>query len=195
MISHLKGTLEEYGDDWAVIDVNGVGYSVLISESTKNSLPNLGGPLKLLIEAITRNEVQQLCGFSSDEERQWFRLLLNVQGVGAKVALSILSLLSLDDLSKAIINQDSVLIQRTPGVGAKLANRIVLELRDKKTIPLPLISNANDHTQDALAALLTLGYSRQEALNAVRNAQSELGVDQSIGEFIKLALNKVHSGK
>ena len=131
MIGKLKGILDSYGEDFIVIDVNGVGYVVHCSARTLQSLPAAGEAVTLAIETHVREDQIRLFGFQADIEREWFRLLQTVQGVGTKVALSILSTLRPADLASAIALRDKAAITRTPGVGPKVAERIVTELKDK----------------------------------------------------------------
>jgi holliday junction DNA helicase RuvA len=131
MIGKLKGILDSYGEDFVVIDVNGVGYVVHCSARTLQALPAAGEAVELAIETHVREDQIRLFGFLSPGEREWFRLLQTVQGVGTKVALAILSTFKLGDLASAIATRDRAAITRTPGVGPKVAERIVTELKDK----------------------------------------------------------------
>ena len=131
MIGKLKGIIDSYGEDFIVLDVNGVGYLVHCSLRTLQELPGAGQPATLSIETHVREDQIRLFGFLSDVEREWFRLLQTVQGVGAKVALSVLSTLKPGDLASAIALRDKAMVARTPGVGPKVAERIVTELKDK----------------------------------------------------------------
>src|SRR4029077_11200355 len=131
MIGKLKGIIDSYSEDFIVIDVNGVGYVVHCSARTLQALPAAGEPVTLAIETHVREDQIRLFGFLSDVEREWFRLLQTVQGVGAKVALSVLSTLKPAELASAIAVRDKAMVARTPGVGPKVAERIVTELKDK----------------------------------------------------------------
>ena len=131
MIGKLKGVIDSYGDDFIILDVHGVGYVVQCSSRTLQNLPPVGEAAALAIETQVREDAIRLFGFSSDAERDWFRLLQSVQGVGAKVALAILGVLPGGDLATAIATQDKAMVSRAPGVGPKLAARIVAELKDK----------------------------------------------------------------
>src|SRR5213082_4001628 len=131
MIGKLKGIIDSYGEDFIVLDVNGVGYLVHCSARTLQELPGTGQPATLSIETHVREDQIRLFGFLSDIEREWFRLLQTVQGVGAKVALSVLGTLPPSDLANAIALRDKTAVARTPGVGPKVAERIVTELKDK----------------------------------------------------------------
>src|SRR5690348_2892149 len=131
MIGKLKGIIDSYGEDFIIVDVNGVGYVVHCSARALQSLPPTGDPVSLAIETHVREDQIRLFGFQSDIEREWFRLLQTVQGVGAKVALAVLSTLKPSDLASAISLRDKAMVARTPGVGPKVAERIVTELKDK----------------------------------------------------------------
>src|ERR1700750_3101559 len=131
MIGKLKGVIDSYGEDFIVLDVNGVGYLVHCSTRTRQELPGVAQPATLSIETHVREDQIKLFGFVADVEREWFRLLQTVQGVGAKVALSVLSTLKPADLASAIAMRDKAMVARTPGVGPKVAERIVIELKDK----------------------------------------------------------------
>ena len=175
MIGKLKGVVDSYGEDWLILDVHGVGYHVHCSTRTMSSLPSPGEAAVLAIETHVRETEIKLFGFSADLEREWFRLLQNVQGVGAKVALAILGTLSPGELASAIALQDKATVSRAPGVGPKVAQRIVLELKNKT----PALSGdasgtiglqqelgdgvAASAVQDAVSALTNLGYSSQQA--------------------------------
>src|SRR4051812_38275105 len=131
MIGKLKGIIESYGEDHIIVDVNGVGYVVHCSARTLQALPPTGDPVSLAIDTHVREDQIRLFGFLSDIEREWFRLLQTVQGVGTKVALAILSTLKPADLASAIAMRDKAMVARTPGVGPKVAERVVTELKDK----------------------------------------------------------------
>ncbi len=195
MIAKLTGRIEAVEDGRCVVDVNGVGYLVQASTRTLASLPP-GGTAALLIETQVREDAIVLYGFFDSAERDWFRLLTTVQGVGGRVALGVLSALSPRDLVSAIQAGDKASLTRAPGVGAKLAIRLLTELREKAgamplgtafspTIPAPVGGVA----ADALSALLNLGYRRPEAQAAVGRATERLGdapaLDQVIRESLK----------
>lgn len=192
MIAKLKGWVDTLELDAVVLDVNGVGYHVLASSKTLSQLSE-GQAAILFIEPLVRQEQTQLFGFMDADERQWFRLLLNVQGVGGKVALSILSALTTEELTQAIALQDSTTVCRADGVGPKLAGRIVLELKDKapsmSSQPLRVI-NGNLANQEALSALLNLGYKRAEAAQALSDIEA---TNQDTSTLIRLALQKLAS--
>ncbi|NKB53815.1 MAG: Holliday junction branch migration protein RuvA [Rhizobiaceae bacterium] len=203
MIGKLKGIVDGTGDDWIILDVQGVGYQVHCSPRTLSSLPSNGEATSLSIETHVRETEIKLYGFQSDFERDWFRLLQNVQGVGAKVALAILGTLSPGDLASAIALQDKAMVSRAPGVGPKVAQRIVTELKDKA----PALSGdtsgtiglqqeigegvAGSAVQDAVSALTNLGYSGQQASVAVGAALHQAGEDASSATLIRLGLKEL----
>ena len=173
MIGRLRGRVDGRGDGWALIDVGGVGYMVEGSARMMDNLPGDGEAVSLAIETYVREDQLRLFGFASEEERSWFRLLMGVQGVGAKVALAIQGVLSAQDLTQAVAAEDKAMVARAPGVGPKVAQRIVQELKDK--IPEAQFIAAAGHKVDgeggkvleeALSALTNLGYQRMHALVA-----------------------------
>ena len=200
MIAKLKGLIDEYGDHHVVIDVNGVGYILSCSGRTLSALPQVGEAATIFVETTVIQEQIRLYGFASALERQWFRLLMTVQGVGAKVALSILSSASVSDLSSAIAMQDKAMVARAPGVGPKVAGRIVSELRDKAPgfiegdvaafaqVSGAVAVGAPSATRDAVSALVNLGYGQAQAGAAVATAYREGGEDASTETLIRLAL-------
>lgn len=176
MIAKLKGTIDTVGPNWAIVDVNGVGYQVYCDNRTLSQLESASGPISVFTETVLRQDSLTLYGFVSAEDQDYFRLLTTVQGVGMKVALSILSVLSPPDIAHAIATQDKAMMGRADGVGPKLATRIVTELKDKVggmmiTRPLVMPSQAANHpahvSADAVSALVNLGYRRAEASDAV----------------------------
>ncbi|MGI9351910.1 MAG: Holliday junction branch migration protein RuvA [Rhizobiaceae bacterium] len=203
MIGKLKGILDSVGDDTIIIDVGGVGYEVYCSTRTLTGLPGIAEPLSLAIETHVRETEIKLYGFSNDLERDWFRLLQSVQGVGAKVALAIQSTLSAGDLASAIALQDKGMVSRAPGVGPKVAQRVVSELKDKA----PAFSGAaaadiglavdigeglaSTAVQDAVSALGNLGYSAQQAAGAVSAALKSAGEDADSATLIRLGLKEL----
>src|SRR5246500_5360591 len=179
MIGKLKGVIDSYGEDHVVLDVNGVGYLVHCSTRTLQALPGTGEPVTLAIETHVREDQIRLFGFETDAEREWFRLLQTVQGVGAKVALSVLGTLKPAELASAIALRDKAMVARTPGVGPKVAERIVTELKDKAPAftdidpALVRLSGAVDEKRaprpvaDAVSALINLGYGQPQAAAAI----------------------------
>lgn len=203
MIGKLKGILDTIGDDTILIDVGGVGYEVHCSTRTLTGLPGIGEAITLAIETHVRETEIKLYGFSDDLERDWFRLLQSVQGVGAKVALAIQSTLSAGDLASAIALQDKAMVSRAPGVGPKVAQRIVSELKDKApaysgaaAAEMGLAADIGDGVastavQDAVSALGNLGYSSQQAAGAVTAALRNAGEDANSATLIRLGLKEL----
>ncbi|MEY2927274.1 MAG: hypothetical protein RL367_1751 [Pseudomonadota bacterium] len=195
MIARLTGLLAETAADHAVLDVSGVGYLVLASARTLANLGPIGGSVMLLTDLHVREDSLTLFGFGSTGERDWFRLLTGVQGVGGKVALNILSALDANELSRAVSSQDKVMVARANGVGPKLAERIVRELKDKVggvaiglagAAPVAVVGI----TADAVSALTGLGFKPGEASAAVAAAEAELGEGAAIDALIRVALKK-----
>jgi Holliday junction DNA helicase RuvA len=196
MIAHLKGRLEATGIDHVVIDVNGVGYLAGASARTITALGALGEFVTLHTEMLVSEDSIRLMGFATASERDWFRLLTSVQGVGAKVALAILSILSPDEVQTAVARADAAMIARANGVGPKLAQRIVNELKDKAGgVALgaggaPGVAAAGGAAQDAVSAMLNLGFKPAEASAAVNAAADELGTGATLDALVRLALRK-----
>lgn len=185
MIAKLSGSVDSTGDGWAIIDVNGVGYLVFCSNRTLAVLV-VGEVARLIIETHVREDHIHLYGFADTGERDWFRLLTTVQGVGAKVCLSILSTLGADELVQAVVSADKAAVSRANGVGPKLATRIVSELKDKvggmalglavqSGQGVPAAGGVSAQTSDAVSALVNLGYSPSDALRAVSQAALQAG--------------------
>jgi Holliday junction DNA helicase RuvA len=196
MIAKLTGLVDSQGEDWAVLDVSGVGYLVFCSGRTLGTLPRRGETARLFIDTHVREDHIHLYGFAEAAERDWFRLLQSVQGVGARVALAILSALSAGELTQTIAAQDKVPLTRASGVGAKLAQRIVAELKDKvaAAVPGPVSADAaagNGEAQDAVSALVNLGYPRVEAFGAVAAATRELGGEAGVEALIRRGLKEL----
>ncbi len=194
MIARLTGSLAEVAADHAVIDVGGVGYLVQASTRTLTAIGPVGGEVRLFTELQVREDAMTLFGFGSASERDWFRLLIGVQGVGGRVALSILSVLDGDELTRAIAAQDKAMVARASGVGPKLAERIVRELKDKVggvTLGLPGAVPVAGVAADAVSALLNLGFRPAEASAAVARAEEELGTAASLDALVRVALKKV----
>ena len=203
MIGKLKGTIDEIGDDHIVLDVHGVGYIAFCSIRTLASMPGVGEAAILLIETHVREDAIRLFGFTSSLERDWFRLLQSVQGVGAKVALSVLGTLTPSELASAIALRDLAMLSRAPGVGKRVAERLVTELKNK----VPANSGdtgvvmgvkqeigegiASGSVTDAVSALTNLGYSREQAANAIAAALKEAGEDAAFAKLIRLGLKEL----
>ena len=206
MIGKLKGIVDEYGDDHVILDVHGVGYVCYCSSRTLQNLPSTGEATVLAIETIVREDMIRLYGFADADEREWFRLLCTVQGVGTKVALALLSALRPSELASAIALKDVTALCRANGVGKKLAERIAQELKDKapsfasvdpalvrlsggiveKTAPKPMA--------DAVSALTNLGYPQLQASAAVAAAARTAGEDATTEKLIRLGLKELALG-
>jgi Holliday junction DNA helicase RuvA len=203
MIGKLKGVIDTYGEDFVIVDVGGVGYVAHCSVRTLQALPGIGEPVVLSIETHVREDQIRLFGFLSDIEREWFRLLQTVQGVGTKVALSVLGTLKPADLANAVAMRDKAMIARSPGVGPKVAERIVTELKDKapaytnvdpalvrlagaveeKRAPQPVL--------DAISALVNLGYGQPQAAAAVAAANRAAGEGADAADLIRRGLKEL----
>lgn len=203
MIAKLSGTLDETGEDWAIVDVQGVGYLVHCSTKTLAALGEVGEACTIHTDLQVSENDMRLLGFAESNERDWFRLLTTVQGVGSKVALAILSALSTGELRDACAAQDAASVARANGVGPKLAGRIVNELKDKAQaiggalpgggmagVPVSAVSKAGSASADAVSALENLGFKPAVAAQAVARAQAELGEDAGEGELIRVALKR-----
>jgi holliday junction DNA helicase RuvA len=203
MIGKLKGTLDTYGEDFVIVDVHGVGYVVHCSARTLQALPAAGEAVTLAIETIVREDLIRLYGFESNAEREWFRLLQTVQGVGAKVALSVLSTLKPADLASAVAMRDKAMVARAQGVGPKVAERIVTELKDKAPAYADIdpavvrLSGALDDKRaprpiaDAVSALVNLGYGQPQAAAAIAAAAREAGDNAETARLIRLGLKEL----
>lgn len=201
MIARLKGLVESIDEGAAVIDVNGVGYLVSASSRTLRNLV-AGGAATLLVETIVREDAIALYGFLETAERDWFRILTTVQGVGARVALSILSTLSPDEIARAIAAGDRASLSRPPGVGPKLAARLATELKDKAAAfgvsPAPRAADAAapaaaaaSVNEDAVSALVNLGYRRVEAFGAIARVTQRLGPEAPLDAVIRGGLQEL----
>jgi Holliday junction DNA helicase RuvA len=212
MIGKLTGLCDSQGDDWAIIDVGGVGYLVFASARSLSRLPGRGEVARLLIETHVREDHIHLFGFIDRQERDWFRRLLSVQGVGARMALAILSALGPEELLHAIVAEDKKTLTRANGVGPKLAGRIAAELKDKVgALALAPVngSSAGDgaggagsaaqahalapNAQDAVSALVNLGYGRGDAFGAVIRAAQTLGKEAPLDALIRAGLKELSS--
>ena len=203
MIGKLKGLIDSYGEDFVILDVGGVGYQVHCSARTLQALPAAGEAATLSIETHVREDQIKLFGFMSDTEREWFRLLQTVQGVGAKVALSVLGTLRPTELGTAIAMRDKATVARTPGVGAKVAERIVTELKDKA----PALADIDPHVvhlagsldekraprpvADAVSALVNLGYGQPQAAAAIAAASRAAGEGADTATLIRHGLKEL----
>jgi holliday junction DNA helicase RuvA len=203
MIGKLKGVIDSYGEDSIVLEVGGVGYLVHCSARTLQELPPVGQPATLSIETHVREDQIRLFGFLTDVEREWFRLLQTVQGVGAKVALSVLGTLKPAELATAIAMRDKAMVARSPGVGAKVAERIVTELKDKAPAyagvdPAVIrLSGAVEERRapqpvaDAVSALINLGYGQPQAAAAIAAAARSAEEGADAARLIRLGLKEL----
>ncbi|HLW28480.1 MAG TPA: Holliday junction branch migration protein RuvA [Kiloniellales bacterium] len=202
MIGKLKGVVEEVAEDHLLIDVGGVGYVVFASRRTLGQLPAAGTAVALLIDTHVREDHIHLYGFLERAERDWFRLLLTVQGVGARNSLSILSVAAPQEIAQAVLAKDRAVLTQAPGVGPKLAQRILLELKDKAGrfaistgAPAAVASDGagvvGGLADDAVEALVALGYRRGEAFAAIGKVAAELGADCGVEVLIKSGLKEL----
>ena len=197
MIARLTGIFEDFGPDWAVIDVAGVGYLVHCSAKTLDALGTRGDVVTVHTELQVSENDMRLIGFASAGEREWFRLLTGVQGVGSKMALAVLSALSTEELQRACAGGDAAMVARAQGVGPKLASRIVNELKDKAGA-LPVGSGgiamaampSGSASADAVSALQNLGFKPQVAATAVAQAVEELGEAAELNALVRVALKR-----
>jgi holliday junction DNA helicase RuvA len=201
MIGKLRGVVDGVDEEGLILDVNGVGYVVAASAQTLRALPPIGEPAELLIETHVREDAIRLYGFLTASERDWFRLLQSVQGVGAKVALGILGALKPDALSIAIARHDRAMMARAPGVGPKLAARLVLELKDKAPPAVAEFSGSvvdaggaaklPRAAEDAVLALVGLGYARAQAATAIARCAARLGEEAQTADLIRAGLKEL----
>ncbi len=204
MIGKLRGKVDAIGESFLIVDVGGVGYEVQASSRTLRNL-KIGDEVSLTIDTYVREDAIRLFGFSSELERSWFRTLQNVQGVGAKVALGVLGVLAPGDLATAIALQNSGVVEQAPGVGKKLAQRIVMELKDKA--PGLALSGVNaaaggaggvtasppqgNAAMEAMSALTNLGYNPSQASQAIAAAVKELGPEADTAKLIRRGLKEL----
>lgn len=187
MIARLNGVLIEKAPPFVIVDCQGVGYEVEVPMSTFYNLPELGQKVQLLTHFVVREDAQLLYGFGSEQEKNTFKQLLKVNGIGAKSALSILSGVSIDDLVSAVSMQEVAMLTRIPGIGKKTAERLLLELKDKFTVTGSVTSQAQPKsaTHDVLNALIALGYNEREAMAAVKLLDKEVSVAEGIKQALK----------
>jgi len=201
MIRKLSGVLDGIGADHLVLDVGGVGYLVHGSARLLRNLPAPGARLSLTVETVVREDAITLYGFESAREREWFGLLQSVQGVGAKVALALIGALGIEEMAAAIAARDHAVLTRAPGVGKKLAERLVTELKDKVPADAVVAGNANRSTgavasvapsaRDAISALVNLGYRPAEAQAAIGRASSSLGAGAPLDALVRAGLKEL----
>lgn len=193
MIGRLTGILLEKHPPQVLLDVGGVGYDIDVPMSSFYNLPAVGEPVTLVTHFVVREDAQQLYGFLSQKERAAFRELIRISGVGPKLALSVLSGMSADDLAQCIVLQDAGRLTRVPGIGKKTAERLLLELKGKLADALPQsggMSASAGVANDALNALLALGYSDKEALPTLKQLPEGLSLEESIRQALKLLARK-----
>ena len=204
MIAKLRGRVDSKGEDWIVIDVNGVGYLAECSARTLSRLPGPGEAVEIFTRMLVSESAIRLVGFAEEAEREWFDVLAAVSGVGPKLALSLLSALSPQELSMALASGDTAMLTRANGVGPKLARRLVAELKDRAltigagALELPkeamagvAAATTTQNAADAVSALVNLGYGQSQASAAVAHAMKEAGEDAETGELIRLALKQL----
>jgi len=203
MIGKLKGTLDSFGEDHVILDVHGVGYQVFCPSRVLQALPRTGEAAVLFIETIVREDMIRLYGFAQEAEREWFRLLMTVQGVGAKVALALLGILKASEIANAIALSDKATISRAPGVGKRVAERIVSELKDKApgfasvdegtiAVAETVAENvASRPVAEAVSALTNLGYGQPQASAAVAKAIQSAGEEATTEQLIRLGLKEL----
>lgn len=194
MIGSIRGTLTDKTPPQILVEVNGIGYEIDVPMSTFYELPEVGEPVFLFTHFIVREDAQLLYGFLTQEERRLFRILLRVTGVGARMALALLSGISVSDLLAAVHGQDYKPLTQVPGVGKKTAERLVLELRDRLKdwmvdAPVESLSIRENTANDVLHALVALGYSEKEALNAVKSLPENLEVSDGIRQALQWLSN------
>ncbi len=199
MFAYIKGKLAAVGENWVVVDTNGVGYRISTSGVTIRQLPHLDEEVKMFTYLYVREDLMEIYGFSDNEQLSTFQLLISVSGVGPKVALAMLSTLAPSEFALAIVNSDDKTISKAPGIGKKLAQRIILELKDKiksdelvSTKGIDMTEIPSDNISEAVSALMVLGYSAPEATQAVKAVQTE---GTNVEGVIKQALKKMVSKK
>lgn len=203
MIGKLSGVIDEIIENYILLDVQGVGYQIFCSPRTLSRIGQKGDPASLLIDTNVREDAITLFGFPDKAEQQWFRLLTSVQGVGAKAAMAILGVTPSDQLGFAIASGDKAALTRADGVGPKIAMRILTELKDKagkidlQSVPQTQTAQANDIPtnnsidQDAVSALVNLGYGRSDAFAAVSQAKTKSNDNENLQDIIRLALKEL----
>lgn len=200
MYAYIKGTLEETGAGWIVIDNHGIGYQIQAPANLIDYLPSVGEEVKIYTYLHVKEDAMSLFGFLTKDDLKVFQLLLGVNGIGPKGALAILSVMSTDDLRFAVMGGDSKAIAKAPGIGAKTAQRVILELKDKlnledvfeeKTENSEILPQSGNQTvkNEAVQALVALGYSSSEALSAV--SRLEISKDSSVEDVLKAALKQM----
>ena len=199
MISHLKGVVEKVLENSIIIDVSGVGYEVICSSRTLNiARDKVNAPIHVLTILNVREDAWTLFGFSSEQEKKWFNILVSVPGVGGKVAMAVLSALNDDEIYRAFLTNDKTMLTRADGVGPKLASRLISELKDKiagkiELNAAPVAENLESSViQDVISAAANLGYQRSEILNVISNL--DIKKDESFEQLFKKVLGKLSLG-
>lgn len=201
MFAYIKGTLVSIHTGHVVVDVNGIGYALFISPRLLGELPSIGQTILFYTSFIVRESSQSLYGFLSQQERDVFEMLLNISGVGPKLALSLIGHLTLSELQSAILTQDHPTLCRVPGVGKKTAERLVVELKDKlpnlpqfqlSTLAVSIPSSQFQSVQDAVLALINLGYTQQAAQKAVKLSLQDVSETADLALLITSALQKIN---
>ena len=189
MIAYIKGTVEQLTEQSVVLDNGGIGYTINVSASTLSRLPSKGELSKLYTYLQVKEDDMSLFGFLNREDLRLFRLLISISGIGPKVAMAVLTVMNSGQIMTAIASGDAVAFSKVPGVGKKTAQRITLELQDKIKLPEATVTEVfSSDKQDAIDALLSLGYSRSESVRAVLSVAAE---DMSADQIIRLALKKL----
>lgn len=192
MIAKLSGIIDEILDDSIVIDVNGIGYQVFIASKLKSSL-EIGEKISLKISHIFKQENQFLCGFQYEDEKNAFKVLMDVPGIGIKSAMAILSAISLEDLATAIATQEAAILCKVPGVGRKTAERILLELKDKNIAKIKdVYDKSNENINDAVLGLISLGYQKSIVQKTIINVYKKLGSSTPTNELIIESLKEIN---
>jgi Holliday junction DNA helicase RuvA len=195
MFGKLRGIIDEIGEDWILLDGNGIGWTVFLTQKNLATL-GVGSNLTVYTEVVFRQDHVQILGFLQSFERQWFRILLSVPGIGPRIALQILDTVSIPDLAQSILNQDPTLLKQVNGVGVKAANRLLLELKGNKKIALmaiPIEKSFSEQTgvqQDALSALVNLGFEKSSILKILQDLTATHPL-VSLEELIRLALSRL----
>lgn len=201
MIAHLSGELNRIGPDYVIVDVGGVGYKVHVPLNVMMGMPQPGSPVRLLTYTHVKEDALTLYGFSDEAQQEVFELLIGISGIGPKVALSILSVLPVENLVDAIVREDVPTLHRIPGIGNKTAQRVVLELKEKAAMlelarkTEPMETTGADIAQDVIEGLVALGYSRADARSAAEEAAQTVEDKSDTGAVFRLALNVLTKGK
>ncbi len=192
MIAKLTGVIDEILEDSIIIDIGGIGYQVFITSKLKNLL-KMGEKFSLKISHIFKQENQFLCGFQYEDEKNAFKILMEVPGIGIKSAMGILSAISLEELATSIATQDSSILCKVPGVGKKTAERILLELKDKNISKIKdVYDKSNENINDAVLGLISLGYQKSVVQKTIINVYKKLGINTPTNELIVECLKEIN---